>query len=91
MKLRRAQLAACAALALAAAQAEGGSQMFKCIEGGRTIYQQRACAVTAQPESAASAPHATPKASSPVASASTGAAKVRQAPPAASPAPAARR
>jgi hypothetical protein len=85
--MTRARLVACAALALAAAHAQGASKMFKCVEGGRTIYQQQACAVVAEP---ASAPRAAAKASAAVASASADV-RVRQALPAASSAPAARR
>jgi hypothetical protein len=32
----------------------GASQLFKCVEGGRTVYQQQACPVSSQPEPAAS-------------------------------------
>jgi hypothetical protein len=87
MKRRRLQLAACAALAIAAAQADGASKMFKCVEGGRTIYQQQACAVVAEPASAASAARASAKASG-VATAAASGAKVKRASPAASSAPA---
>ena len=42
----------CAALSAGPSQAE--SRMYKCVEGGRTIYQQQACAVARQPDAAAS-------------------------------------
>jgi hypothetical protein len=43
-----------AALALAlASDAFAASQMYKCVENGRTVYQQQAC--NPQPEPAASA------------------------------------
>ena len=58
----------------------GAAQLFKCIDGGRTVYQQQACSV-AQPEPAASAPPAT-RASADVASAA--ARKLRSASPASS-------
>jgi hypothetical protein len=50
---RRLAAGAVAALLLALSQAAGAaSQLFKCIEGGRTVYQQQACAGAAQPEPA---------------------------------------
>ena len=42
------------------------SQLFKCVDGGRTVYQQQACSPTTQPEVAASAPQTTAKVSAPV-------------------------
>jgi len=42
--------------------AGAASQLFKCIEGGRTVYQQQACPVSAQSETAASAPRAAARA-----------------------------
>ena len=90
-------LAASAALALAA-QAAGdaaAAQMFKCVEGGRTVYQQQACPVNSQPEPAASAPQAVAKASTAAAKgsaaadpASAGARKLTRPSPAASSGPA---
>ena len=56
-----------ALLAGPCAQAFGAPQLFKCIDGGRTVYQQQACSPSAQPEVAASAPHAASKASAPAA------------------------
>jgi uncharacterized iron-regulated membrane protein len=48
--------AASLALALAgiAAPAAAGSQLFKCVDGGRTVYQQQACpaSTAAEPASA---------------------------------------
>ena len=41
------------------------SQLFKCVDGGRTVYQQQACSPSAQPEPVATAPHASAKASGP--------------------------
>jgi hypothetical protein len=43
------------ALALGAPGASAATQMFKCIIGTRTVYQQQACPVEAQPAQAASA------------------------------------
>ena len=69
-----------AALALALANdAFAASQMYKCVENGRTVYQQQAC--NPQPDAAASA--ALPAASA--ASAATSAAKpLRRSSPASS-------
>ena len=50
------------------------SQLFKCVDGGRTVYQQQACSPSTQPDAAstvlpamakASAPGADPAASAP--------------------------
>lgn len=51
------------------------SQLFKCIDGGRTVYQQQACSVSSQPEPAASAPRVAAKASAPSADAASAAAR----------------
>ena len=42
------------------------SQLFKCVDGGRTVYQQQACSPSTQPESAASAAQATARVSAAV-------------------------
>ncbi len=53
--LRRIVVAATAALlALPCAGAFAASQLFKCIESGRTVYQQQACPVSSQPDAASS-------------------------------------
>jgi hypothetical protein len=57
-----AALAAASALIAMAGDAGAASQLFKCVEGGRTVYQQQACPVSAQADAPASAPHATVKA-----------------------------
>jgi hypothetical protein len=44
-----------AALVLGVNTASAATQMFKCISGGRTIYQQQACPVGAEPASAPAA------------------------------------
>jgi hypothetical protein len=44
-----------AAVSLPAA-ARASTQLYKCVEGGRTVYQQQACPITAQAESMASGP-----------------------------------
>jgi hypothetical protein len=87
MSMSARQLAAATTFALVAAPEAAGaaSQMFKCVEGGRTVYQQQACAVRADPEPAASAP---PTASSAAEPASAGARKIKRPSPAASSAPA---
>jgi hypothetical protein len=87
------QLAAAAAVALAAMPWSAGaaSKLYKCIEGGRTVYQQQACPVQSDPATAASAEHAAPKASAVAVPASAGERKVKGPSPAASSAPATRR
>ena len=40
---------------LAAGSAFAASQMHKCVEGGRTVYQQQACPVASQVEAAPAA------------------------------------
>jgi hypothetical protein len=71
MSAPRRQLAVAAGLVLASLceASLGGSQLFKCVEGGRTVYQQQACSVSSQPELAASAPRPQAKASAPAAAA----------------------
>ena len=64
---RVAALFAGALLALPCARSFAASQLFKCIDGGRTVYQQQACSVSSQPEAAASAPRMAAKASAPAA------------------------
>jgi len=57
-----------AALAIAiAGDAFAASQMYKCVENGRTVYQQQAC--NPQPEAAASAAKAPASAASDASSA----------------------
>jgi hypothetical protein len=73
-----------AALAVAlCGDALAASQMYKCVEGGRTVYQQQACNPQAEP--AASAAHAPASAAS---DASSAAAKRlrRPSPPSSAPA-----
>ncbi|MEO5845804.1 MAG: hypothetical protein ABIQ33_13285 [Caldimonas sp.] len=72
MSAPRRRLSVVAAAALLAAPCIGagaGAQLFKCVDGGRTVYQQQACAVSTQPEVAASAPRIGAKASAAVADA----------------------
>ena len=52
-----ARFAAALTLGLAAIGASPAAQLFKCMEGGRTVYQQQACPVSGA-EPAASAPPA---------------------------------
>lgn len=84
------QLAAVAAAALVAVSWAAGAapQMYKCIEGGRTVYQQQACAVHPDPEPAASAVHAAVKASAVASPTSAGERKVKRPSPPASSVPA---
>jgi hypothetical protein len=84
------QLAAAAVLVLAAVPCAAGAapQMYKCVEGGRTVYQQQACPVHPDPDPAASAAHTAMKASAAAEPASAGEHKVRRPLPAASSAPA---
>jgi len=58
--MRRRCAAPLLALLLAAAglPAGAGSQLFKCVDGGRTVYQQQACSPTATTEPPASADRA---------------------------------
>jgi hypothetical protein len=73
-----ARVAAALALALAS-DAFAASQMYKCVENGRTVYQQQAC----NPQSEAAASAARPAASA--AAAATSAAKpLRRSSPASS-------
>jgi hypothetical protein len=59
MRALRATALAAAVLGVAPASAWAGSQLFKCVDGGRTIYQQQACSVS-EPEAPASAAKAEP-------------------------------
>ena len=68
---------------LAAGSAFAASQMHKCVEGGRTVYQQQACSVSPASEQAASAPRAADRASD-AADAGSAARKLRRPSPAAS-------
>jgi len=43
------------ALAASAGPAVACSQLFKCVEGGRTVYQQQACSASTTVDSPASA------------------------------------
>lgn len=45
-------VAAATAFAWLGGAAFGASQLFKCVDGGRTVYQQQACPVSSQPEPA---------------------------------------
>jgi hypothetical protein len=97
-----ARLAAALTLGIAAAGASPAAQLFKCIERGRTVYQQQACPVSAEPVASAphaasqAAPRAAPQAASHAAARASAvgeAAPARRLKPAAAPssAPAARR
>ena len=84
-----------ASLGAPGAGAFAASQLHKCIDGGRTVYQQQACSASAQPETPVSvaaqpsAANAAAKASAPIAHAAAVApAKVRASPSPASSAPA---
>ena len=78
------RLAAALALAIGS-DAFAASQMYKCVENGRTVYQQQACNPQPQVEAAASAAH--PPASA-VSDAPSAAAKKIKRPSPASSAPA---
>ncbi len=59
MKARHRGLTALAVATIFAAPcgaAFGASQLFKCVEGGRTVYQQQACPASSQAEPAPGAP-----------------------------------
>jgi hypothetical protein len=51
-------------LALPSWSLAAAPQLFKCVDGGRTVYQQQACPVTSQAEPAASAAHGSAKVAS---------------------------
>ena len=85
MSLALSRVVTAVAVAIAG-DAFAASQMYKCVENGRTVYQQQAC--NPQPEPAASA--ARPAASAPSDAASP-AGKPLKRPSAASSAPATRR
>jgi hypothetical protein len=84
MTARLAAATAIVALAIGGSGALAATQMFKCIVGGRTVYQQQACPVDAE---LANPPGVT-AASSPTkaASAASGAAAVHRLKPASRPA-----
>jgi len=78
-----------ASLAAASAGALAASQLHKCVDGGRTVYQQQACSPSTQPDVAASAAQTTARASASVADqAASAPRKVRASPAPASGAPA---
>ncbi len=54
--MRRATIAGIATLLLSllTESSAAGPQLYKCIDGGRTVYQQLACPVTSQVDSASS-------------------------------------
>ena len=62
-----------ASLAGAGADACAASQLYKCVDGGRTVYQQQACSPSTQPDAStvspamakSSAPSADPASSAP--------------------------
>jgi hypothetical protein len=83
MSARGCFFAAVLALATLAGPAGAASKMYKCVEGGRTIYQQQACAVSPQ-EAPASAPGPAAHSSAASEPASAGAGKVKPASPASS-------
>jgi hypothetical protein len=55
-------LVAAGTLFAMASDGNAASQLFKCVEGGRTVYQQQACPVSAQTEPTASSPRGIAKA-----------------------------
>jgi hypothetical protein len=73
---------ALATLALAGSGSFAATQMFKCIIGGRTVYQQQACPADAEAPKAAT----TTAASSPPASAAASSAAPRKPKPGVTPA-----
>jgi hypothetical protein len=74
--------AVAAAVAAATGAALAGPQLFKCVDGKRTVYQQQACSVSTQPEPVAHAPEAAARAG--VEAASAAGRKVTPPPPASS-------
>jgi hypothetical protein len=83
MSARGCLLGAVLALATCAGPAGAASQLYKCVERGRTIYQQQACAVSPQ-EAPASAPGLTVHASAASEPAPAGTGKVKRSSPASS-------
>jgi hypothetical protein len=80
------RFAAAVALALAT-DAFAASQMYKCVENGRTVYQQQACNPQADPAASAARGAATtarPAASAAAASAASAATPLRRSSPASS-------
>ena len=76
-----AALLVCASLAVPGAGAFAKSQLYKCVDGGRTVYQQQACSPSTQPDAASTVPAAMAKASAPGAdSASSAPRRVRSLP-----------
>jgi hypothetical protein len=51
-----AALASALALMLFCGASQGAAQLFKCVEGGRTVYQQQACSTTSEPAARVAAP-----------------------------------
>jgi len=83
VKRRLAAVLVGASLAWPFAGAFAASQLYKCVDGGRTVYQQQACAPSAHPEPVSSAPHASAKASAPSTDTASVAPRRVKAPPAA--------
>ena len=58
-------LLASAWLAGLCGNAFAASKLFKCVDGGRTVYQQQACSPSTQPDAASTVSPAMAKASAP--------------------------
>lgn len=87
--MKRPTLACAALLVLIASSSMAATpQLFKCVDGGHTVYQQLPCPLTAQVESAASGARAPAKAQAASEPAGKIAARLRPASPPASSAPA---
>jgi len=70
-----------ASLAGPGAGAFAASQLYKCVDGGRTVYQQQACSPSTQPDAASTVSPAMAKASAPSAdSASSAPRRIRALP-----------
>ena len=54
-----------ASLAGTGASAFAASQLYKCVDGGRTVYQQQACSPSTQPDAASTVSPAMAKSSAP--------------------------
>jgi hypothetical protein len=83
--MRRLAVAVAVVFAALPCAAGAAPTMYKCIEGGRTVYQQQACPVHPDSEPAASAAPFATKASA-AAEPAAGERKVKRPSPAASPA-----
>jgi hypothetical protein len=77
MSLRSAAATAVVALTVGSGGAAAATQMFKCIVGGRTVYQQQGCPVDAEPAKAPGTPASVPAKAASAAAVAASAHKVK--------------